>query len=292
MPNLFFKQELKRIHQALKIEIIKQGIEHGILISLFALGYSGRNYEIILIKSDYKLPIESINKIVDDIHDLEIYYFRQKNNSGSYRISCFGVSAEGYLSDKDVLDFLNSNFEKWEKFSSKSCVSDNIYLNFNNEVVQGELAYIGFLTSDSTVRNLDDLLSIKLVEEIFNLKTSVLTKIRNQGLCYTTVSKFHDDLNVVFNGIVVSYSPELLTKLYNMFKEVEISQNDFVDAKKRLKKEIVFSTTLYQIEHYLLPYQLLNPNLDVQLLLELIERINYEDISCILSNKKFVCLKI
>ncbi|MEX2803797.1 hypothetical protein AB3329_01585 [Streptococcus sp. H31] len=293
IPNVFFKQKLKEIHRKLKSKLINQGIENGILVSIFALGCNGKCNEIIFIKSYNKLSALELNRIVNELYNLEIYFFKQTgNNQSRYEISCFGVTAQSCIQNIDFLKHLNNHFKKWENYNVKSYNKDKVKIEKNYKVSNGELAFIGFLNSDIAVRNLNDLLSVKLIEEIFNLKTSILTEIRNQGLCYTTVSKFHEDLNIIYTGIVVSYSQKLLGKLNNMFSEVEIFEKDFIQAKERLKKEIIFSTTLYQSEHYLLPYQILDPNTDITLLLDLTNRIKFENIIQIFNNRKFVCLKI
>lgn len=293
MPNLFFKQELKWIHRELKTEFINIGIEKGILISVSALGYNSRCYEIILIKSQYRLSSAECNKIIDELRDSEINVFNQnKNRQAKYKISCFGISINGHIKNVNVIQYLNTRFKKWETYKGISYVKESIKLEKNYKVSSGELAYIGFVKSNVEVKNLNDLLCVKLVEEVFNLHNSVLTKIRNSGLCYTTVSKFHEDLNVLFSGIIANYSQSNFNTINNMFNDVEISMVDFMCAKNRLKKEIIFSTTLFQAEYYLLPYQLLKPSIDIPRLFEFIDQIKYEEFIHIISDRTIMCLKI
>lgn len=293
IPNVFFKQKLKEIHRQLKGDLISLGIKNGILVSIFALGCDSKCTEIIFIKSCNKLSIPKLNEIVNVLLEQEISIFGLiKNKNQRCRISCYGISSQYSVLNTDFFKYLNKNFTIWENYSVKSFAIDKIKIEENDKIDDGELAYIGFVSSNISIESSNDLLSVKLLEEIFNLQNSILNEIRNLGLCYTTVSKFHEDLNTIYTGIVVSHSKGLNDMVRDMFSKVQISKNTFTLAKDRLKKEIIFSTTLYQTEHYLLPYQILNPNVDIPQLLSLTDKVEFEKIIQMFNNRKFVCLKI
>lgn len=292
IPNLFIKQKLREIHKLLKDDLIKFGIENGIIISIFALGCNGRMTEIIYIKSMYRISEDKIYDMLNFLYNKEIELYKVvKDDNINCTISCYGVTANASIPTKESLGYFLKNFLKWENYSVKKYSIVKLETTENIIIKEGELTYVGFLCDNIEIKELGDMLSAKLLEEIFKSQNSVLTEIRNQGLCYTTVSKFHEDLNVVYIGLITSYSEDKISRLDTMYTNVQLTEGEFELAKCRLKKEIIFSTTLYQIDHYLLPFQLLKIDANVSTLLEIIDKIKFEDIVKIFNSRRIVCLK-
>lgn len=255
--NLEDINEIDRFKKDYQNDIVMIEIRYGIKIHLLYTGSLCSSYVFfLLIESLEVLDKKKINIILEEVILL--------NN------------------DLRILQDLKS-YDDYQYIPQK--INLNPVLTKNNSDEQQY--FIGYYYQIEDVLNIDTYIHMIILEQLFNEECSLFQDIRDQGISYLTISKFHRWFGRYLLGILTTdgNNTHVKSKIFEMIDGYvqTISISDLHQAKKRLLDKLILQRELYS-EARIMPFiwhlekdmnfeEYINQvkNMDVNLLIEYIE---------------------
>ncbi|VTY16954.1 Uncharacterised protein [Streptococcus salivarius] len=299
MPSVYLKQDIVIIHKAIKNKINNLELQYGILINLFVLGDLSNSIEVFLLRSKEQLSNDKVRKILKLVY-LEELEISKKMNSFTdtrkeYTLSDLGISR--FFQEESPIDlfkYLKKPYIPWVKYKLTIKRDFETTITFNKSECFGELSYIGYCYELSIIDSLEKYVFLRIFEKVCELPNGPLVELRKQGICYTSISKYHDGLGLLLVGVLSGYSSKKCKIVEKVLSKINIETSEYIwnYAKYKLKKEIIYSTQMYVEDYYMYPFWVYNQSISVENLLALVDSSSTNKFIDYLQDRKFICTKI
>ena len=272
---------LKFFVQKNKEKVEFQFYKHNMICVWNAKGKAERLFgEVLFVMVDNRMHLEEerINQIFSQcIHTFSIpayeeyctYLQRFSQNADIVRKMIDALSGEKKeLLEKEVyqkqmheiLEVMHTSFRPGILFEEGTqALEENIRIKCEErmlDVQEHKLAFMGGYYLAKTRGELKKLLCYKVMEKVFgtNETDGVYFPLRCEGKIYTAVSSFVMDHELLLTGVMADYSQALLEETISYAKNVEITQELFQGAKRRVIDDIKFVAFQYGEMFAVLPY--------------------------------------
>ena len=232
---------------------------------LYVLGEKNRDLQECTINEIFK-ESAALFKIPD--YPEYIQYMQQFINSPDIIrniIDYLSVDSKGILPEEEyeaqaekILKSMSQSFQKGIHFQ------DNHQLFFiENQrdekkinIQEKKLAFMGNYCFGEVAGSLKKLLEYKILEKVYgtNEVDSVYFPLRCEGKIYTAISSYVMHKEVFLTGVLADYKESLLQQTLELAQGVEISEEVFLSARRRLIEDIKFVAFQYGDDFALLPY--------------------------------------
>ncbi|EGP5637622.1 hypothetical protein DSM12_10585 [Enterococcus faecium] len=295
LPNEATKRTILLLQKEIVSKINLIELELGIVIKMFVVGSISSSFvELISIQSVDEL-IETQYR--DIITKIEILEKKQFDSLGSIAISSLEIEDIGLKRKvKDNTDktfiILNNQFENWNdyKFNPKKEILLG-KVELNGEPRNTNVSFIGNYFNIGSLNSYEELVKLKLYEQLWECNRTLIN-IREKGYCYSTVAKFHERLSIFIIGSLAGYSIEKSEFIRKSIQNSKFSNGSLRNAKQRLKKNLLISSSLNQSCYTLFPFWVFNKEIVLEDIINVIDKLNVDDLQCKFLSSEFVCTKI
>lgn len=295
LPNEATKRTILLLQKEIVSKINLIELELGIVIKMFVVGSISSSFvELISIQSVDELIETQYREIITKIGILEK---KQFDSLGSIAISSLEIEDIGLKRKvKDNTDktfiILNNQFENWNDYKfnpNKEILLGKVELN--GEPRNTNVSFIGNYFNIGSLNSYEELVKLKLYEQLWE-SNRTLINIREKGYCYSTVAKFHERLSIFIIGSLAGYSIEKSEFIRKSIQNSKFSNDSLRKAKQRLKKNLLISSSLNQSCYTLFPFWVFNKEVVIEDIINVIDKLNVDDLQCKFLSSEFVCTKI